>query len=285
MRKIIMDSKIKIMIGVLVVGIILIGTWQAWEMGILNIVTRSCHQDSDCIGTCTFGCINRNSIYNEKIRCMWVSECKCIDNRCVEKEPTIVITTAKEIEEHVNREVNVIGVLYCYGSKTCGIKFEDGTKIALSNRYLYDTGYEGQKISLIAQVDQCNSSYVQCPAGSILLTNVRYVRLASDPFENPAQPAQPKCEPDYLLDDEHKLIPDRQTHPEDLKIIQRFNVRKECLDGSKVKEIWILKPEPEMTDSAYEKLMYCESENKFLVVKSFGIAGANFYLYEGKPCK
>ncbi len=172
-----MDSKIKILIGVLVVGVILIGTWQTWEMGILNIIIRSCYQDSDCIGTCTFGCINRNSIYNEKIRCMWVSECKCVDNKCVEKEPTIVITTANGIERYVNQEVMVIGVLNYIESKVpCSIEFDDGTSLAL-NTDIFDTGYRDKRVSLIARVYQCKL-YDQC--GGIILTDVHDIKLASD---------------------------------------------------------------------------------------------------------
>lgn len=195
-----MNSKTKILLGILVVGAILIGIWQAWEEGILNIVTRSCHQDSDCIGTCTFGCINRNSIYNEKIRCMLVSECKCVDNRCVEKEPTIVITTANGIEEYVNREVEVTGVLHCIKSKVpCSIKFDDGTSLALSTD-ISDRGYEGQEISLIARVYQCKSPD-QCYG--IILTDTRSIHLAEeksveiDPFESIPLPAQPNCDKEY----------------------------------------------------------------------------------------
>ncbi len=86
----------------------------------------------------------------------------------------------------------------------------------------------------------------------------------------------------YVIDDEHKLAPD--TNPEDLKIVQKFNVRNECLGGSSMKEIWVEKPDPQITDSAYEKVLYCPGENKFLVLKSFGM-WANFYLYEGRPCR
>ena len=202
MRKIIMDSKIKILIGVLVIGVILIGIWQAWEMGILNIIIRSCHQDSDCIGTCTFGCINRNSIYNEKIRCAWVSECKCVDNKCVGKYPPQrpTIATAKGIESYINYEVNVIGVLHCTESKVpCSIEFDDGTSLALSTD-ISDTGYGDKRVSLIARVYQCKPPD-QCYG--IILTDITSINLieeekvVADPFESLPQPTQPNCDSEY----------------------------------------------------------------------------------------
>lgn len=112
------------------------------------------------------------------------------------------------------------------------------------------------------------------------------------PAQNyPVTPPQPidnqesGCKPNYVLNDDHKLIPNRQTNPKDMEIIQKFNVKKECSGGNEIRELWIQEAQKNTTDSPFEKIMYCESENKFLVIKSSGINGAAFYLYEGKPCK
>lgn len=175
-------TKPRIGLILLVIGIVLIGIWQAWQVGILKIIIRSCHQDEDCISTCTFDCINRNSIYKEEILCEWVPECECVNNQCVEKQlpSKVTITTANGIEGYINQEVNVLGNLYCTESKVpCRIEFDDGTSLALSTD-ISDREYEGQKVSLIAQVYQCKFPD-QC--SDIILTDVRNVSLAIEPSE------------------------------------------------------------------------------------------------------
>lgn len=97
------------------------------------------------------------------------------------------------------------------------------------------------------------------------------------------QDTQTECSPNYTLDDEHELS---DTKDEDTETIQQFNVKKECQDGSAVTELWVQEPEdPPASDPTYEKVLYCEGDNEFLVIKALGIAGSDFYLYQGQPCE
>ena len=182
-----MDSKIKILIGVLIIGVILIGIWQAWEED-----EKYCNQDSDCkliYGPC--GCeavsVNSRRTYLDEgdIRCE-INSClaynatvACVDNQCAVKWPekSVAVTTANEIEKYVDQEVNIIGVLHCIKSKVpCSIKFDDETSLAL-NTDISDTGYGDKRVSLIARVYQCKP-YDQCYG--IILTDVHDIKLAND---------------------------------------------------------------------------------------------------------
>lgn len=90
------------------------------------------------------------------------------------------------------------------------------------------------------------------------------------------------CEPNYIIDEEHELNEDNL---EDMEILRRYGRDKICLNGNAAQEIWIQELDKYSSDPSYEKIIYCEKEDKFLVVKGLGIAGAKDYFFEGRPCK
>ncbi len=185
-----MDSKIKILIGVLIAGFLIVSVgwfWNNWEEE-----GKYCNQDSDCkliYGSCGCEAVNVNSrktyLDEGDIHCL-INSClaynataACVDNQCAVKWPekSVAATTANGIEKYVDQEVNIIGVLHCTESKVpCSIKFDDGTSLALST-YISDREYKDKKVFLIAQVYQCKP-YDQC--GGIILTDVHDIKLAND---------------------------------------------------------------------------------------------------------
>jgi len=89
-----------------------------------------------------------------------------------------------------------------------------------------------------------------------------------------------KCAPNYDLNRGRIL---NESNPDDLKFVQRVNVRKECLDGSEPERIQIIAPKKGCMDCNYETGVYCKNEGNFLLIK--GGFATTLYLFEGKPCK
>jgi len=87
MRKIIMDSKTKILIGVLVVGILLIGGWRVWNTQIEN----KCSSDADCRFWNSCGCASRENLlcllfelFGPKVHWEYYPcrSCGCLNGKC-----------------------------------------------------------------------------------------------------------------------------------------------------------------------------------------------------------
>ena len=92
-----MNTKIKILIGVLIVGLVLIGSWLIWKNQIIGICSdktpqfcdKTCKSDDDCKLECGCGCISKE----EKCECLGIGYtpphpcfgCKCINNTCTFK--------------------------------------------------------------------------------------------------------------------------------------------------------------------------------------------------------
>ena len=100
-----MNKKIKILIGILIVGILLIGGWWVWKQNTIerqsistyNII-KNCTHDNECVCSGRYGCINKNSVLppvipEDKFKCIGV-KCSCINNRCIQKLPSL-----KEVPE------------------------------------------------------------------------------------------------------------------------------------------------------------------------------------------
>lgn len=91
----------------------------------------------------------------------------------VKKEITQVVTTATGIEKYADSVVAATGVLECGDGKiACGIKFNDGSKVALGP-VITDRNYIDQKVFLAAKVSKCDE-LSQC---NILLTNIQKIDL------------------------------------------------------------------------------------------------------------
>jgi len=114
-----MNSKIKILVGVLVVGLVLIAGWWIWSsqtikdlkgicgpkgMGTnynVSYCDKLCDVDNDCKFTCGCGAINKNEICHDEgiIYDCIEHETKCEKGRCVigrEKLPTQEVIITKE---------------------------------------------------------------------------------------------------------------------------------------------------------------------------------------------
>ena len=70
--------------------------------------------------------------------------------------------------------------------------------------------------------------------------------------------------------------------PGEKEIIQRMNVRLECLDGSQAQRIEVVSQDL-CVDCYEEWVIDCPNENQFLVVVSEQSARGGWYLFEGKP--
>lgn len=104
----------KILAGILVFGIVLVGGWWIWNSGLPGTLVdvRYCEKDSDCVTCCGFNynltygrglCINKaylEDCQNGGIRdinvcchCEYVgvcNTCKCVDNQCVTEKTSII---------------------------------------------------------------------------------------------------------------------------------------------------------------------------------------------------
>ena len=73
------NNKLKIFpIIFLIIFILFIG----YSLGFIGIVRKGCQQDSDCVGTCSHGCMNEKSIIKDFIKCFIVSDCECVNYKC-----------------------------------------------------------------------------------------------------------------------------------------------------------------------------------------------------------
>ena len=69
--------------------------------------------------------------------------------------------------------------------------------------------------------------------------------------------------------------------PEEKDIIQRMNARLECLDGSRAQRIDVVN-DLGCVDCYEEWVMYCPTDNQFLVVVSEQSSRGGFFLFEGR---
>ena len=97
-----MDSRVKILIGVLVVGIVLIGGLLIWnkltpETKVIGD-EKYCEKDTDCHWMCGCGCINKNAKCETPEGIMYDCypgmeekySCVCKDNQCETIEKQVV---------------------------------------------------------------------------------------------------------------------------------------------------------------------------------------------------
>ena len=70
--------------------------------------------------------------------------------------------------------------------------------------------------------------------------------------------------------------------PEEKEIIQRMNARGECSDGSLAQRMEVVKQDL-CVDCYEEWVMYCPTDNQFLVVVSEESSRGGFFLFEGRP--
>ena len=117
-----MNKKIKILIGILVIGILLINGWCIWgNQQIQDYKTdkKYCQKDQDC-GCSTCGCLN--FYWKDKIECKSTYEgtvcdkvgCVCKDNQCVlsenkycEKDEDCIFTQCCGCARECNRKCNI----------------------------------------------------------------------------------------------------------------------------------------------------------------------------------
>ena len=102
------NPKTKIVVGILVAGVVLIGGWWVWNSTGTSRDVRYCVKDSDCVTYCGFNhnktygrgpCINK-AYWNREIKdikvccqCEYVDSCntcRCVDNQCVTERTNIV---------------------------------------------------------------------------------------------------------------------------------------------------------------------------------------------------
>jgi hypothetical protein len=93
-----MSSKIKILIGILVIIVIGIISWLIWNKIRPGINELYCEQDSDCIYRC--GCKNKKFKDSRNILCKPIAgaTCKCTNNRCetiLPKKQEVTLATDK----------------------------------------------------------------------------------------------------------------------------------------------------------------------------------------------
>ncbi len=92
MREIIMDSKVKILVGVLVVGILLISGWWILSNQMIGVCSndtpqfcdRSCKTDQECKFACGCGCISRDEKCSSNAVCKIgvCHTCRCVNGKC-----------------------------------------------------------------------------------------------------------------------------------------------------------------------------------------------------------
>ena len=146
-----MNSKFKILIGILAVGIVLIGGWwmiyffHKCSVGHPEFCDRMCNTDNDCYPTCTrdCGCINIWETWETRkggIKCaMPPFLCKCVNNVCevVEFEEKDITMQAEEeqfcsgetLEECDGKRVCLIGVVNIEpAGKNYGYEMSDGVE-------------------------------------------------------------------------------------------------------------------------------------------------------------
>ena len=104
-----MDSKLKILLGILVVGIILIGSWWTWK-NYQPVKEKYCRQDNDCIfgwpEKCIMGCVHKDT--PKRTPCLLVKPapwspyiwgnmpCKCVGGKCVEDKESFCQKACKD---------------------------------------------------------------------------------------------------------------------------------------------------------------------------------------------
>ena len=134
----------KILIGILIVGIVLIGGWRGWNsfhkcsVAHPEFCDRSCEIDEDCYPSCLrdCGCINALESCRVDIRCeVPPFSCKCVNNVCeiaefgekdIAKEQ---FCSKKTLEECDGKRVCLIGVVnFEPAGKNYGYEMSDGVE-------------------------------------------------------------------------------------------------------------------------------------------------------------
>ena len=152
-----MDSKIKILIVILVVGILLAGMLFFISTGAL-IIIKTCTSDEDCKSTCTWGCINKISIYQEREKCYFLPHCECIKNKCVP-----ILENCSLLEKQIKEKIAKAN--YCEKDEDCIIVEEFGCPFGCYN-LINKKELEAIR-SLVKKYDECiggTRCLYKCPA-------------------------------------------------------------------------------------------------------------------------